>query len=295
MVLTPLVVYGFVVFAGVPLANHFLGQAFDELTKSSSGIKVIDAQTAPLLGVLLAAAATVCVVRHAWGSRSTTEAWRKGAEGERLTEDSLAGIAEEGYVLLHDRRIPGGQANIDHVVIGPTGVYIVETKHYSGRVVISRGAVLYNGRSMDRAVDQSWREAAAVEAALGERLRDLGVRVRPIVCIQGADLELEGWRVKPIVRGARFCSGRRLRHVISEGDRVLEARDIEILARRLDAELPPAMLASAPVRGTVVPDGAPDCACGALMVLRHRRSDGSRFWGCGRFPECRSTRPIPRP
>lgn len=32
------------------------------------------------------------------------------------------------------------------------------------------------------------------------------------------------------------------------------------------------------------------CACGATMVLRQRRSDGSPFWGCSRFPACRQTR-----
>ena len=34
----------------------------------------------------------------------------------------------------------------------------------------------------------------------------------------------------------------------------------------------------------------PPCACGATMVLRQRRSDGSPFWGCSRFPACRQTR-----
>jgi hypothetical protein len=34
----------------------------------------------------------------------------------------------------------------------------------------------------------------------------------------------------------------------------------------------------------------PPCVCGATMLMRQRRSDGSPFWGCSRFPTCRQTR-----
>jgi hypothetical protein len=36
-------------------------------------------------------------------------------------------------VLLHDRRIPGTRANIDHLAVTPTGVYVIDTKKYQGR------------------------------------------------------------------------------------------------------------------------------------------------------------------
>ena len=39
--------------------------------------------------------------------------------------------------------------------------------------------------------------------------------------------------------------------------------------------------------------GVPECPrCGAIMVARRRRSDGSPFWGCSRFPACRGTRDV---
>lgn len=41
------------------------------------------------------------------------------------------------------------------------------------------------------------------------------------------------------------------------------------------------------------PDPWPYCPdCGAKMVLRVRRSDGKRFWGCSDFPDCRGSRNI---
>lgn len=41
------------------------------------------------------------------------------------------------------------------------------------------------------------------------------------------------------------------------------------------------------------PDPWPYCPkCGAKMVLRSRRSDGERFWGCFDFPDCKGSRSI---
>ena len=40
----------------------------------------------------------------------------------------------EGFAVLHDRCIPGTRANIDHIVISPAGVFVIDTKNWSGRV-----------------------------------------------------------------------------------------------------------------------------------------------------------------
>jgi hypothetical protein len=37
-------------------------------------------------------------------------------------------------VVLHDRRIPGRRSNIDHLVIARSGVWVVDTKRYRGKV-----------------------------------------------------------------------------------------------------------------------------------------------------------------
>ncbi|MGI8686627.1 MAG: nuclease-related domain-containing protein [Acidimicrobiales bacterium] len=238
--LTPVVVYGLVVLVGVPLFNHFLGQGVQDLSDTQVKSKPVTSDVAQTLALLIAGVATLGMAREAWGRRSTTEAWRKGAEGERMTGGALDGLEERGYLVLHDRRMPGSRANIDHVVIGPTGIYVVETKHYAGRVVISGEDARCNGRSIEKTVDQVWRQVAAVEFALGEMLATLGLRVRPVVCVQGATVTLAGWGTKPIVRGARFCSGGRLRAVITEGDRSLGDRDIATVTGRLQAALAPA-------------------------------------------------------
>ena len=57
------------------------------------------------------------------------ERWRRGAAGEAATAELLARLPRR-FVVLHDLRIPGGRANVDHLVIGPTGVWVVDSKSY---------------------------------------------------------------------------------------------------------------------------------------------------------------------
>jgi len=48
--------------------------------------------------------------------------------------------------ILHDRRIPGSRANIDHIVVAPSGVWIIDAKRYSDQLVQRRGKDLYVGK-----------------------------------------------------------------------------------------------------------------------------------------------------
>lgn len=146
----------FVVYAGVRLgalaANRWLLSSMFEQFGVKGSQEVMDAKTANFVGLLLSGAATLRVVQQLWGARPTTVSWRKGYEGEVMTGKALQRLPE-GYIALHDLRIPGSRANIDHLVVGPTGVFTVETKHYSSDVVIARGTARHAGRSMA----PSWR------------------------------------------------------------------------------------------------------------------------------------------
>ncbi|MEA2371438.1 MAG: hypothetical protein QOH12_1832 [Solirubrobacteraceae bacterium] len=63
------------------------------------------------------------------------ERWRAGAEGEKRTARAVRRLLRDGWVLLND--LPRGPANIDHVLIGPPGVFLLESKHLSGAVSVS--------------------------------------------------------------------------------------------------------------------------------------------------------------
>jgi hypothetical protein len=62
----------------------------------------------------------------------STSAWAYGANGEAKLGRLLDPLRDEGMAVLHDRRIPGTRANIDHLVVAPWGVFVIDAKNYKG-------------------------------------------------------------------------------------------------------------------------------------------------------------------
>jgi hypothetical protein len=60
--------------------------------------------------------------------------WTKGAAGEYLMDLSLHNHLNEGSVILTDRGVPGTKSNIDHIVIAPSGVWIIDSKVWRGKI-----------------------------------------------------------------------------------------------------------------------------------------------------------------
>lgn len=61
--------------------------------------------------------------------------YRKGIIGEqKVTRMLLAALSDE-YSILNDVRLKGiSGGNIDHIVVGPTGIFVIETKNYKGKI-----------------------------------------------------------------------------------------------------------------------------------------------------------------
>lgn len=64
-----------------------------------------------------------------WRLRPRFRALRQGIEGERAVGQFLERMRENGYHVFHD--LMGDGFNIDHVLIGPTGIFTIETKTWS--------------------------------------------------------------------------------------------------------------------------------------------------------------------
>ncbi len=115
-------------------------------------------------------------------------AWERGAVGEALVGRMLDGLP--GVRTLHDRAMPGGSANIDHLAIAPTGVYVIDAKHYTGEPRVDAiGGIrrLFVGRDdrMDL-VAGARRQAMEVEAVLAGS----GLPAHPVLCFVGSHWEL---------------------------------------------------------------------------------------------------------
>jgi hypothetical protein len=138
-------------------------------------------------------------IRNRWGVASrfvlavtdepqSIRAWRTGARGEGKLADALATVP--GVITLHDRRIPRSRANIDHIVIGPAGLFVVDAKLYKGLIRIrDRGGFfrrddrLYVGRrDCSTLADGLERQVEAVAAVLEDAGVHADLAITPVLC-----------------------------------------------------------------------------------------------------------------
>lgn len=101
--------------------------------------------------------------------------WEKGAVGEERLAASLNPLVEDGTIsALHDRRIPRSTANIDHLVVAASGIWVVDAKRYKGRIskamrggfFSSRAVLTVNGRDRTKLVEGVDKQVGVVRAAL---------------------------------------------------------------------------------------------------------------------------------
>lgn len=196
---------------------------------------LVQAWAGPAWGAV-AAAVVALVLLAAFVESPHMQAWRTGAEGERKTARYLEGLGDAGFVVLHDRRAPGYGGNLDHVAIGPTGIWAIETKNVAGKVEIDGDVLKIRGYRQDRMVDQVYREATAVQVALGRALTTVGVSVTPVICFHRAELPF----FNKTVLGVRLASGRQLVRLLRSGDVRLSPEQVQGLAREADRLLRPA-------------------------------------------------------
>jgi Nuclease-related domain len=185
---------------------------------------VLASLLAPRLSLVLG---TVAAVVAGWVVRFRPSpdavAWRRGAAGERRTARLLHPLQRHGWVVLHDLALPGSRANIDHLVIGPGGVFVIDSKHYRGRLQLDGSGRLWHGRyplaPTLRAVDFEADRAAQV-------LIDPDVVVVPIVAVHGASVP---WG-KVVMRGVPVVAARRLPSMLRVLPAVLGPERVAALA-----------------------------------------------------------------
>jgi hypothetical protein len=176
------------------------------------------------------------------GSPRHESAFLRGAAGEKSVAKSLARRTAKGdAIILHDRRMPRGRGNIDHLAIAPSGVYVIDAKDISGKVRVSRplfGAakLLVKGRNRSKLVDGVDRQVMAVRRAL----TDIGrtdVPVLGVFCFTAkADFPLIG---RSEIRGHRLHHRRALARKLN-GSGPLGPEAIDALAWALASAFPSA-------------------------------------------------------
>lgn len=108
------------------------------------------------------------------------ERFEQGADGEEATAEVLGELSSSGWRVFHDVQWPGRErANIDHVLVGPPGVFVVDTKAWSGRIEVGPGSLRVAGQRRTRTLAAA-KEAATAVSGLLPRLHPSAVH--PVVC-----------------------------------------------------------------------------------------------------------------
>lgn len=189
------------------LAIGFLGNG----VLSSLGIKG--------LGFWIGAMVAVSLIQVLLEPAKHVEAWRKGAVGEEKTERWLRKLPSE-FIVLHDLAIPGSKANVDHLVLGPSGAFVIDSKNYQWKITENRAGELWSGRySLAQAIETVKWEATKVAEALE-------VPVQVLLCVHGAELPQRNL----VKVGVRITGPRGTLRAVQEGPAILAPAEVQRLA-----------------------------------------------------------------
>lgn len=129
----------------------------------------------------------------------------RGAAGEEHVGGLLDELEDRGWEVIHDASL--GRGNVDHILIGPAGVFTVETKSHGGPIRVGRlhGALLSQAQAQRKAIE-----------------RVTGDRVEPLVVFSRA------WVDRPLARrkGVRVVPARMLLGYLSRREAVLSRAEV---------------------------------------------------------------------
>jgi hypothetical protein len=182
---------------------------------------------------------------------------RRGIQGEQKVADVLALLEPHGFRVLHDLDI--GRGNADHVVVGPTGLFVIETKDWGGRFYPRGGRLMFNQRPAAEVVSQVRAAALAVRRRL--EIAGVDVQVHPVIASTRAKV---------------YRSPLRMGYVT-----VLEVEHLPAFVTRQDPSLDDDTV-SAAVTAILQPDAL---AAGGPPAPPSRRRDAQRRLSAGRYPQ----------
>ena len=170
-------------------------------------VGLLDSFSGSIAGLLLGATGLVLVLIGFgyWTGASST---RKGLQGEQTVASELSHLNDE-FLLLNDVMLPGGRGNIDHILIGPTGVFVLETKNFSGKYVCYGDRWFFQGVREKYDVSSVSVQAKNNADTLASLLHTSGftVAVNPVIVFTHPSVQL--WLHQPtvpVLKSGGVCS-----------------------------------------------------------------------------------------
>jgi nuclease-like protein len=160
------------------------------------------------------------------GVHTDERAWRRGGEGEERVGQLLERLPT-GWYAFHDLTVGSRGANLDHLVIGPGGVFVLNTKNLTGNVWVGERVILHNGQGKDFLRD-SKRES---QIAADRLSRAVGF---PVSAVAVLAIFADKMKVKTAPPEVRVVEGASIRRWLERQPAVLASDQAAAIAKAAD-------------------------------------------------------------
>jgi hypothetical protein len=162
--------------------------------------------------------------------------WKRGWEGERKTRKVLRRLERDGWKSFHGRKARYG--DLDHVVVGPAGVFVLDSKNLNGRLSIEAagltatyGDAACDAFTLNRLGGWLTREAIRLKELIAAAT-GLTYRVQAVVVVWGDFPEREAYQGNVV-----YIAGDVLGGWLQEKKQRLSNRDVQLIQAGLEAEI----------------------------------------------------------
>lgn len=152
-----------------------------------------------VLGTILLLLSVFVGTRLYYSGVKNGKNWNKGIVGEKTVTKYL-NMLPEAYFVFNDVKFPGSYGDLDHVVVGPTGIFVIETKNYQGSYLVNEDGWYYqNGGGTKKSKGQPGKQVMRNTMSLKRflvtnKINMKGVWINPIVTLVNDNFEIA---VKP--------------------------------------------------------------------------------------------------
>ncbi|MER5418279.1 nuclease-related domain-containing protein [Streptosporangium roseum] len=187
-----------------------------------------DLPAPPVVGLVAGLLVGAADMLWVWHSYEATAVWRGRRRGETITGKLLRRkLRKHGYHILDGRAVPG-QASIDHLVIGPGGIWVVDNEAWDPETEIARyGERLFLGEKYGSKVAKALVDASESLAGVLSKESGIPVTIEPLLAVHGGEL-----RRTVTAEGLTLLKPRLVARWITQGPRAeFDEEQVELLAR----------------------------------------------------------------
>jgi Nuclease-related domain len=163
--------------------------------------------------------------------------WFLGRKGESAVTETLKSLPDD-YVVLNDIVLPDRKGNVDHVLIGPNGVFVIETKNYSGFVRCEEDEWFMNGHRIRSLTKQAKRNSMAVRGYIASLFPGPQSKVPyivPLLVFVSSHTRLELFKptvcVLKVNELVEFIRDRETKRVITDDEKRAMVHHLQLLQR----------------------------------------------------------------